>query len=173
LAALQLNRDALDRYADAEKRLRNPTINAAAVAGVAPIRDNRLPETYSAAGVNVNIPVLNGGLFKARRQEAETRAAAASKNVEDLSLLIARDVRIAWLDANDTFRRLDVTARMVAQANEALRLAQARYDNALGSIVELNQAQLNQTSAEIAAASAKYDYLSDRAALNYAMGTLR
>jgi len=173
LAALQLNREALDRYADAERRLRNPTISAAAVAGVAPIRDDRLPETYSAAGVNVNIPVLNGGLFKARREEAESRAAAAAKDVDDLSLQIARDVRVAWLDANDAFRRLDVTARMVAQANEALRLAQARYDNALGSIVELNQAQLNQTSAEIAAASAKYDYLSARAALNYQMGALR
>ena len=43
----------------------------------------RLPETYSAAGVNVNIPVLNGGLFKARREEAESRAAAADKDVED------------------------------------------------------------------------------------------
>jgi outer membrane protein len=173
LAALQLNREALDRYAEGERRLRNPTINAVAVAGVAPIRDDRLPETYSAAGVNVNIPVLNGGLFKARREEAESRAAAAAKDVQDLSVQIARDVRVAWLDANDSFRRLDVTARLVAEANEALRLAQARYDNALGSIVELNQAQLNQTSAEIAAASAKYEYLSDRAALSYAMGILR
>jgi outer membrane protein len=173
LAALQLNREALDRYAEAERRLRNPTLTVAAVAGVAPIRDDRLPETYSAAGVNLNIPVLNGGLFKARRQEAESRAAEAAKDVQDLSVQIARDVRVAWLDANDAFRRLDVTARMVAQANEALRLAQARYDNALGSIVELNQAQLNQTSAEIAAASAKYDYLSTRSALSYAMGSLR
>lgn len=173
LAALRLNRDALDRYAEAEKDLRNPTISAAAVAGVAPFRDDRLPETYAAAGINVNIPVLNGGLFKARRGEAESRAAAAAKDVEDLSVAIARDVRVAWLDANDTFRRLDVTARMVAEANEALRLAQARYDNALGSIVELNQAQLNQTSAHIAAASAKYDYLNARAALDYAMGILQ
>lgn len=173
LAALQLNREALDRYAEGERRLRNPTLTVAAVAGVAPVRDDRLPETYSAAGVNLNIPVLNGGLFKARRQEAESRAAEAAKDVQDLSVQIARDVRVAWLDANDTFRRLDVTARMVAQANEALRLAQARYDNALGSIVELNQAQLNQTSAEIAAASAKYDYLSARSALDYAMGSLR
>jgi outer membrane protein len=86
---------------------------------------------------------------------------------------IARDVRVAWLDANDAFRRLDVTARLVAEANEALRLSQGRYENALGSIVEMNQAQLNQTSAEIAAASAKYEYLSRRAALSYAMGTLR
>ncbi len=173
LAALQLNRDALDRYADAEKRLRNPTLNAAAVAGVAPVRDDRVPETYSAAGLNLNIPVLNGGLFKARREEAESRAAAAGKDVQALLVQIARDVRVAWLNANDSFQRLDVTARLVAQANEALRLAQARYDNALGSIVELNQAQLNQTSAEIAAASAKYEYLSRRAELNFAMGGLR
>jgi outer membrane protein len=173
LAALRLTEESLDRYAEAEKRLRNPTINIAAVAGVAPLRDERLPESYSAAGVNLNIPVLNGGLFRARREEAESRAAAAAKDVQDLSLQISRDVQIAWLNANDTFRRMDVTARMVAQANEALRLAQARYDNALGSIVELNQAQLNQTAAEIAAASAKYDYLSARSELNYAMGVLR
>jgi outer membrane protein len=173
LAALKLNQEALDHYADAERRLRNPTISVAAVAGVAPIRDERLPESYSAAGINMNIPVFNGGLFKARRNEAESRAAAAAKDVQDLSVLIARDVRIAWLDANDAFRRLDVTARMVTEAKEALRLAQARYDNALGSIVELNQAQLNETSAEIAAASAKYEYLSRRAELDYAMGTLR
>jgi outer membrane protein len=173
LAVLQLNRDSLARYADAEKRLRNPTLGAAAVAGVAPVRDPRIQETYGAVGVNLNIPVLNGGLFKARRDEAESHAAAASKDVQDLSVQIARDVRVAWLDANDAFRRLDVTARMVAEANEALRLAQARYDNALGSIVELNQAQFNQTSAGIAAASARYEYLGRRAALNYAMGILR
>jgi outer membrane protein len=173
LAALQLNKEALDRYADAERRLRNPTLSAAAVAGVAPVRDERLPESYSAAGINLNIPILNGGLFKARQEEAESRAAAASKDLQDLSLQIARDVRVAWLDANDAFRRLDVTARMVGEAKEALRLAQARYENLLGSIVELNQAQLNETSAEIAAASAKYEYLSRRAALSYAMGALR
>jgi len=173
LSALQLNRDALGRFAEAEKRLRNPTVSAAAVAGVAPVHDERIQETYSGAGINVNIPVLNGGLFKARREEAESRAAAAGKDIQDLSVQIARDVQVAWLDANDAFRRLDVTARMVAEANEALRLAQARYDNALGSIVELNQAQLNQTSAEIASASAKYEYLSRRAALDYAMGALR
>jgi outer membrane protein len=173
LAALKLNQEALDRFAQAEKDLRNPTINAAAVAGVAPVRDPRLPESYSAAGININIPVFNGGLFKARREEAESHAAAAAKDVQDLSVQIGRDVRVAWLNANDAFRRIDVTSRMVAQANEALRLAQARYDASLGSIVELNTAQLNQTAAQIAAVSAKYDYLTARAALNFTMGVLR
>lgn len=173
LAALKLNQQALDSTAEAEKKLRDPTISAAAVAGVAPFKDARLPETYSAVGVNVSIPILNGGLFKARRQEAEAHAAAASKDVQTLSLQIARDVQVAWFNANDAYRRLDVTSRMVTEATEAVRLSQARYDAALGSIVELSQAQLNQTSAEIAAAAAKYEYLDRRAALDYAMGVLR
>ncbi|HLI82582.1 MAG TPA: TolC family protein [Bryobacteraceae bacterium] len=173
LAALRLNRDALERYAEAERRLSYPTISAAAVTGASPVRVGGIEETYGGAGVILNVPVLNGGLFKARREEAESRAQSASKDVQDLSVEIARDVRVAWLDANDAFRRLDVTAQMVAEAKEALRLAQARYDNALGSIVELNQAQLNQAAAEIAAASAKYDYLARRAVLNYTMGILR
>jgi outer membrane protein len=173
LAALRLEHDSLESRAEAEKRLRNPVLTATAVAGVAPERDPRLPEKYGAVGINVNIPVLNGGLFKARQEEAEANAAAADKDVENLSLEIARDVQVAWLAANDAFRRLDVTARMVTEANEALRLAQARYDAALGSIVELNQAQLNQTAAQIAAASAKYEYLSRRADLNYVTGVLR
>jgi outer membrane protein len=170
LAALRLNRDSLERYAEAEKRLSYPTITAAAATGASPVRVAGIQETYGGAGVIVNIPVLNGGLFKARHEEAESRAQSATKDVLDLSVEIARDVRVAWLDASDAFRRLGVTAQMVAEANEALRLAQARYDNALGSIVELNQAQLNQAGAEIASASAKYDYLGRRAVLNYAMG---
>ncbi len=79
LAGLQLNREALDRFAQAEKDLRNPTVSAAAVAGVAPVRDPRVPESYIAAGMNINIPLFNGGLFKARREEAESRAAAAAR----------------------------------------------------------------------------------------------
>jgi outer membrane protein len=173
LAALRLNQEALNRYADAEKRLRNPIVTAGVTAGVAPVRDDRLQETYSAAGVNINIPVLNGGLFRARHEEALQRATVAAKDVEVLSVQIARDVRIAWLAANDAFQRIAVTARMVAEADESLRLAQARYDNALGSIVELNQAQLNQTAAQITAASAKYEYLSRRADLDYEIGALR
>jgi outer membrane protein len=173
LKALQLTYEGAQKFAEAEKDLRNPTLTAAGVAGAAPLRTDGLPGTYAAGGVNLNVPIFNGGLFEARRQEAEARAASVNKDVEDLSVQIARDVKVAWLNANDSFKRLDVTARMVAQANEALRLAQARYQASLGSIVELNQAQVNQTSAEIASASAKYDYLGRRAALDYAMGNLQ
>lgn len=173
LSSLQLSQSASERFAEAEKRLRYPSVSAVAAAGIAPVRDPLLPRTYSGTGINVSIPFLNGGLFNARRTEAEFRAQAAGKDVQDLAIQVARDVRVAWLDANDALRRLDLTQRLVAQSNEALRLAQARYDLGLSGIVELNQALLNQTSAQITAAGAKYEYLTRRSALEYATGSLR
>jgi outer membrane protein len=173
LAALQLSRDAAHRFAQAERALKRPTISLMAVAGGLPAADPRLHGTYSAAGVNVSVPFLNGNLYAARQSEAELRAQAADRDVEDLTVQVTGQVRVAWLEANTAFRGLDVTARLVEQAERSLRLAQTRYDNGLGSIVELNQAQLSQVSAEIAAAGAKYDYLSRRAALAFVTGALR
>jgi outer membrane protein len=43
----------------------------------------------------------------------------------------------------------------------------------LGSIVELTQAQAAQMSAEIQNASARYEYLNRRAALEFATGVLQ
>lgn len=174
LNLLRRNSDAAAEYAKAEKKLSYPTINLMGAVGAIPERDPTLPhQDYGAAGVNINIPVFNGGLFAARSAEASLRAQAADKDVQDLAIQISREVQDAWLQANMSFRRLSVTAQLVTQANRALHLAQARYNAGLGSIVELNQAQLEQTSAEIDAASAKYDYLSARATLDYATGVLR
>ena len=173
ITTLSLIRDAAHRYAEAEARLKLPTVSLLGAAGAVPAGDPRLPETYSAAGININIPILNGGLFSARRAEAEQRATAAESDVRATSIQVAREVRVAWLEANTAASRMDVTSRLVTQANEALRLAQTRYDAGLGSIVELSQAQLNQTSAEIQNATARYEYLGRRALLDYSTGELQ
>jgi outer membrane protein len=151
-----------------------PTVSLQAVAGAIPEHDHTIArDHYEAAGVNINIPVFNGGLFAARRSEALSRAKAADKDVDNLSLQIGRDVRTAWYNANTAFRRLSVTSQLVEQARRAVRLSQARYDAGLGSIVELTQAQTSQISAEINAAAAKYDYLSRRTELQFTTGALR
>jgi outer membrane protein len=173
LLALRMNRDASQRFAEAERRLRYPSITALAAGGVVPAHDHTLHDSYAAAGINFSLPFLNGGLYSARYAEADLRAQAADKDVQDLSVRIARDVRMAWLQANTAFQKLAVTDRLLAQSTEALRLSQARYDAGLGSIVELTQSQLTQTSAQIGEAVAKYDYLSRRAMLDYSTGALR
>lgn len=173
LAALRLNAEASHRFADAEGKLRRPTLSLLGTVGGLPATDPHLRQEYAAAAVNLSVSVLNGGLFSAREREAELRAQANDKDLQSLAVAITQQVRLAWLQANTAFRRLDVTARLVDEANEALRLAQARYDSGLGGIVELNQAQLAQVSAQIDAASAKYEYLASRAALDFTTGRLQ
>ena len=85
---------------------------------------------------------------------------------------IARDVQTAWLNANSAFQRLSVTDQLLNEANQSLDLAQSRYQLGLSSIIELSQAQLNQTQAQIEQASAKYDFHARVSALNYQLGAL-
>ena len=173
LAQLRLEVNAAERTAQAEKALSYPTVSAIGTAGAVPAGESAVPGTYGAAGVNVNIPIFNGGLFKARRTEAELRLAAAQKNVEDLQNRIDRDVRTAWLDASTAYQQVDLTAQLMDQSRRALDLAQGRYDLGLGSIVELSQAQLNYTSAQIANAGAKFDFEARNSFLQYQSGNLR
>jgi len=172
LNAAEAQQQAAQHFATAEKRLSYPTLAVTGAAGKIPYHDHTLQDNYAAAGFNLNIPIFNGGLFAARRAEAEAEAGARSRDLQQLHLDITEQVRNSWQRANEAFQSLDVTSRLVAQSKEALRLAQARYDAGLGSIVELNEAQVYETSAEIAAAYANYTYLLRRAELDFAAGLL-
>ena len=173
LANLRFQSTAAERFLQAEKALSYPSVAAVATAGFVPAGQAAIPGRYGAMGLNVTIPVFNGGLFKARRTQAELRAQAANKNIQDQENRILRDVRIAYLNALNTYDRISLTAQLLDQAKLGLDLAQSRYDLGLGSIIELSQAQLNYTSAQVVNASAKYDYQSQHSVLQYQIGNLR
>jgi outer membrane protein len=171
LAAIDDNWQAAQRFARAEHDLNRPTISAVAATGGTPVRADQITSSwYGAAGVNMSIPLFNGFLFSARAREADYRASALQQQVRDLRDKIARDVRVTWLQSNTAYQRVSVTAQLLQQANLALDLAQTRYKLGLSSIVELSQAQLQQTDAQIGNANARYEYLTTLSALNFQMG---
>jgi len=172
LKDLRLEQDAAERFVKAEHSLFYPTIAALGTAGYVPAGEQAIPGTYGAAGVNVSIPIFNGGLFKARQTEAELRAQAAKQNVNDLANRVIRDLRVAYLAAKTAYDRIGLTVELLKQAQLGLDLAQSRYNLGLSSIVELSQAQLNLTSAQIAAASARYEYEGQWTAVQYQAGAL-
>lgn len=172
LNALKLQAKSAQQFALAEKKLYNPSLNVLGTAGEVPTHDSTLQHDYGAIGLNLSIPVFNGGLYPAQAAEAKYRAQAVDRDVTNLSILIARDVKTAWVAARDAFLEIQVAQRLVDQTNEAMRLSQARYDAGLGSIVELNQAELNQASALITAASARFNYQRARTQLDYAAGVV-
>jgi outer membrane protein len=173
LKDLRLEQSAAERFTKAEHALKYPTVAVAGTAGFVPVGESAVPGRYGAIGLNVNIPVFNGGLFHARQTEAELRAKAATEQVNDLANRITRDVRVAYLNARTAFDRVGLTAQLLQQAELALDLARGRYDLGLSSIIELSQAQLNLTSAQIANTSAKYDYQAQRTIVDYEIGALR
>ena len=172
LKALKLHSESAIHEARAQQDLNYPTVNALASGGEAPIHDSTLDHEYGAIGVNINVPIFNGGLYSARSSVAKLEAKAADKDASLREVEIVRDVRMTWADARDAFLQIEVSQRLVDDANVAMRLAKARYGAGLGSIVELNQAELNQTSALITGATARFDYLRAMTAFQFAMGSL-
>jgi outer membrane protein len=173
LLSLRDDRDAAQRYAKAQRDSRLPTVNAVGVAGDAPWRDSHLPDDYAVGGVQLNLPIFAGGMYVARQREAELKAAADDELLRSVENNVIRDVRIAWLDVNDAIAQLSTTEQLAANAGEAFTLAQARYKSGLSSIVELSDAQLNLTSAQISEANARYNVLIQQANLDYQTGVLR
>ena len=173
LAALRQQQRAAAQFAESEKRQALPLLSMMGVAGMFGPRDANLRQRYGALGMNLNIPLFNGGQFASRRAEADLRAQAVSQDLRELEVRVSRDVRAAWVEADNAQRRMGLTAKVLAQALKTLRLAQTRYELGLGTIVELSAAQLARTSAEVGAGVARYEYLLRRSVLEYQLGNLR
>jgi len=167
ILALEFQTQSAQKFQKAERDLLFPDIRALGVVGDTPVRNPVISNWYGAVGVNVDIPVFNGFLFSARSREASLRAQAVQERLRDIRTRIARDVRTSWLNAKTAYDRLAVSQQLLDQANLALSLAQSRYKLGLGSIVELSQAQLQQTQAQIGNVGAGYDYRLALAILQY------
>jgi outer membrane protein len=174
ILSLQFQYQSARKFQTAERDLLFPTIRAMGAVGDTPLGNpavapspGALNNTYGAVGANIEIPLFNGFLYTARAREANLRAQATQERLLDMHNLVARDVRTSWLNANTAYQRLAVTQQLLQQANLALSLSQSRYNLGLGSIVELSQAQLQKTQAEISCAQAGYDYRLNLAVLRY------
>lgn len=174
IASFRAARDAAAKFAQAENDLVRPSVSLAGAFGFLPIINSPgIPTEYQGVAVNVDIPVFNGHLFSGRREAAKYRANEADQRFRDVQERIVRDVHVAWASAMNAYQRIDVTAQFLRQATLALDLAQGRYNLGLASIVELTQAQLNVTQAEIENLSAKYDYQTQNSVLQYSVGLLK
>jgi len=174
IRSLEFQYQSAKKFQTAERDLLFPSIRALGAVGMTPVGNpavapngDAFNNSYAAIGGNMEIPLFNGFLFTARSKEASLRAQAADERLRDMRNLVSRDVRTSWLNANTAYQRLSVEQQLLDQAKLALNLAQSRYNLGLGSIVELSQAQLQETQAEIGYAQAGYDYRLSLAVLTY------
>ena len=173
LQATMYSQQAAVKYSHAQRDQMLPSIAASGTVGTVPIRPDQyyVSNWWGGIGVNINIPVFNGFLYSSQAKEASIRAQAAAEQTRDLRDRIVRDVRMSWLAANTAYQRVSVTAELLQEADLGLKLAQTRYQMGLSSIVELSQAEYQQTDAAIGNANAQYQYRLALATLNYQIGS--
>ncbi len=179
LQALTYDQQAAEKFRRAQRDQLWPTISALGIAGATPVRPDCfggcfpnyfISSWYGAVGVNISVPIFNGFLFSAQASEAKYRAQAATESTRDLRDQVVRNVQTAWLTAKTAFQRVSVAAELAKQADLSLTLAQGRYQLGLSSIVELSQAQLQQTDAAIGYVNSQYQYRLALATLNFEIG---
>jgi outer membrane protein len=102
--------------------------------------------------------------------EASATLDAIDAGAEQVRLQVRFDVEQAWLSVQAAKASLEASSEAVASAKERLRLAEARYQAGLGSGIELNDAQVAQTTAAAQEVKARFDLATARAELERALG---
>jgi outer membrane protein len=173
LASLRDRYQSALRYAKSQGDARLPVLSAVGVAGEAPVRDSNLAENYAAGAIQLNLPLFEGGRLVARERESELQAQADNELLRAAENNVVRDVHLAVLNLNDALEEYHSTEDLARNAAETFQLAEARYNIGSSSIIELSQAQLALTSAQIAETQAHYNVMIENANLNYQTGRMR
>ncbi|MBY0527441.1 MAG: TolC family protein [Gemmataceae bacterium] len=131
-----------------------------------------LPESNLAAGgVNIELALFDGGrrLGKLRSAESEVRGAIAQG--KEICDRIAFEVNAAYLSIVDARERILVSRTAVTQATENLRVVKSLFERGDAVPTDVVDGELALTRAQQNLATARYDYQTALARLQYAVGT--
>ena len=125
---------------------------------------------YSNVSLNLSIPIFDG--FKKRNDIKQTKVSLEQMKwqrediVRNLKLAVNNNVSNMTNYVEQVFSTKDV----VVQAQKGYEISQKLYDTGMGTLLELNDAQLGLTQASLAFNQAIYNYLASKADLDKTLG---
>ncbi len=124
-------------------------------------------------GVSVQYNVFDNGLTRAEIRQAESELAAARQQLRQVEDKITLEVCQAYLSVQEAVGRIDNNKVAVKQSETDYELAQEKYENGVGTNLDVMDAELAKTQAKTNYIQALYDYRIGRAQLDRAMGAAR
>jgi outer membrane protein len=169
MATLLKQREAQEATLISAKGGYGPTLSAAANGTEGGTALDGLVPNWN-VGLLLNWPIFQGGLTKGQVHQAEAslQSVDAQRALEQLQVQL--DVNSAQLAVRAAKATIGAAEDALASAREQLRLAEQRYATGVGSIIELNDAQVGYTTAAAQAVQARYGLASARAQLLAALG---
>ncbi len=124
----------------------------------------------AAVGLNIEMPLFQGGrrIGKVQIAESETRAAVA--HGKEICDKIAFEVQTAYLLIDDARQRIDLARTAVAGATENLRVVRGLFAKGDATPTDVVDGELALTRAQQDYYTAQYDYQTALARLAYAVG---
>ena len=126
----------------------------------------------AAVGAGLSFPVMTFGRLEGLEEEAEQHINFLDGQLEDLRQRVSLETRNSYFRLQNSLESLPVRQLQVEHAREAVRLAEARYRQQLGTIVELNEAETRLAEAEADNVSELYQVKVAEAELRFAVGRL-
>ncbi|TAK61289.1 MAG: TolC family protein [Methylobacter sp.] len=155
LAALAQQTESLEQQAESAKADLLPQV---AVNGGYQYQENRYQAFQGMwmANVGVEWKIFDGS--SRHRSDTITRQAISLKEQrDDLTTMIGLEVRQAWLDFQETQKRITVTQQAIAQADENLKVTADRYQQGLSTNTDVLKAEDLRTTTHGNFNDANYD----------------
>jgi len=121
-------------------------------------------------GAKASIALFDGFATKAKVDQAEAEYNRSRLEKDDIMDQVAVDIKQACLNLKESKTIIDTQKDSIAEAAEALRLANVRFDNGVGTNLDVLDAQTSLAQVEQNLAQGIYDYLMAEAQLNKVMG---
>ena len=143
------------------------------------VKSNRKPQVvFSAesgitgwqASIIAEYSLFDGGVNKAKIEQAEIKFAQVDKSEKQLRQLIEFEVRSAYLNMKEAEKLIKVAEEGIKNSQESFRIAQVKYNEGIATNTEVIDAQSTLIEAETNYLNALYDYNINRAALIKSMG---
>ena len=123
----------------------------------------------STLALSVTVPICqasNWTKLKSNKVQIEKLADTRTNTIRQLSMA-AQSYRQNMLT---TISKLESDREAVKKADKAVTISAKRYDVGRGTILELNQSETALTQAELTYRQSIYDYLTNKADLDYTLG---
>jgi outer membrane protein TolC len=121
-------------------------------------------------GLQSDWNIFDGRATAGRVMEARSLAEQTRLTLSESELAAEVQVRRAYSSWQEATELVEASRRVVGQAEEAVRLANARYDAGTGTQLDVLQAQVELTTARSNQVQAFYNYNVAVASVRYAMG---
>jgi outer membrane protein len=153
----------------AAKKGQLPSVDLSASLGW---RDQDFPASrqYWNLGIGLSMDLFDADLTRGRRKQAQAQRDAALDNVTLLEQQVAQETVQDYYDLRTAEQQILSAQAGVTSADEDWRLAQGRYAEEVGILLELLDAQTALTSAQVQLAQARFTLTTARHALERAIG---